>query len=45
MKKLQIALDNAYETVGYKILPVLGDYVTVLADVSDKALSISASIF
>jgi hypothetical protein len=39
MKKLQIALDNAYETVGYKILPVLGDYVTVLADVSDKALN------
>jgi hypothetical protein len=43
MKKLQIALDNAYETVGYKILPVLGDYVTVLADVSDKALNAEKS--
>jgi hypothetical protein len=39
MKKLQIALDNAYEAVGYKLLPVLGDYVTVLADVSAKALN------
>jgi hypothetical protein len=43
MKKLQIALDNAYETVGYKILPVLGDYVTVLADVSDKVLNAEES--
>jgi hypothetical protein len=43
MKKLQIALDNAYETVGYKILPVLGDYVTVLADISDKALNAEES--
>jgi hypothetical protein len=43
MKKLQIALDNAYETVGYKILPVLGDYVTVLADVSDRALNAEKS--
>jgi len=39
MKKLQIALDNTYETVGYKLLPVLGDYVTVLADLSGKALN------
>jgi hypothetical protein len=39
MKKLQIALDNAYEAVGYKLLPVLGDYVTVLADLSGKALN------
>jgi hypothetical protein len=43
MKKLQIALDNAYETVGYKILPVLGDYVTVLADISGKALNAEES--
>jgi hypothetical protein len=39
MKKLQIALDNAYEAVGYKLLPVLSDYVTVLADLSGKALN------
>jgi hypothetical protein len=39
MKKLQIALDNTYEAVGYKLLPVLGDYVTVLADLSGKALN------
>lgn len=39
MKKLQIALDNAYEAVGYKLLPVLGDYVTVIADLSTKAIN------
>jgi hypothetical protein len=39
MKKLQIALDNTYEAVGYKLLPVLGDYVTVIADLSEKALN------
>ena len=39
MKKLQIALDNAYESVGYKLLPVLGDYVTVLNDIASKALN------
>jgi hypothetical protein len=38
MKKLQIALDNAYETVGYKLLPVIGDYATVLADLAGKSL-------
>jgi hypothetical protein len=38
MKKLQIALDNAYETVGYKLLPVIGDYATVLGDLTTKAL-------
>jgi tetratricopeptide (TPR) repeat protein len=38
MKKLQIALDNTYEAVGYRLLPVLGDYVTVLGDLASKAL-------
>jgi hypothetical protein len=38
MKKLQIALDNTYETVGAKLLPVLSDYATVLADFAGKAL-------
>jgi hypothetical protein len=38
MKKLQIALDNTYEAVGYRLLPILSDYVTVLADISGKAL-------
>jgi hypothetical protein len=38
MKKLQIALDNTYETVGAKLLPVLSDYATVLADLAGKAL-------
>ena len=36
MRKLQIALDNTYEAVGYKVLPVLGDYVTVLTDLATK---------
>jgi hypothetical protein len=39
MKKLQIALDNAYEAVGYKLLPVLNDYVTVIGELSDKVLN------
>jgi hypothetical protein len=39
MKKLQIALDNTYEAVGYRLLPVLSDYVTVIADLSGKALN------
>ena len=39
MKKLQIALDNTYEAVGYRLLPVLGDYVTVLNDIASKALN------
>jgi hypothetical protein len=39
MKKLQIALDNTYEQVGYKLLPVLSDYVTVLSDFADKSLN------
>jgi hypothetical protein len=43
MKKLQIALDNTYEAVGYRVLPVLGDYVTVLNDLSGKLLSAETS--
>jgi hypothetical protein len=39
MKKLQIALDNTYEAVGYKLLPIVSDYATVLADLSGKALN------
>jgi hypothetical protein len=39
MKKLQIALDNTYEQVGYKLLPVLSDYVTVLSDFADRSLN------
>jgi hypothetical protein len=39
MKKLQIALDNTYEAVGYRLLPILGDYVTVLGDLADKTLN------
>jgi hypothetical protein len=39
MKKLQIALDNTYEAVGYKLLPIISDYATVLADLSSKALN------
>ena len=39
MKKLQIALDNTYEAVGYKLLPIISDYATVLADLSGKALN------
>jgi hypothetical protein len=38
MKKLQIALDNTYEAVGYRLLPVLSDYVTVIGDLAEKAL-------
>jgi hypothetical protein len=43
MKKLQIALDNTYEAVGYRVLPVLGDYITVLNDLSGKLLSAETS--
>jgi tetratricopeptide (TPR) repeat protein len=43
MKKLQIALDNTYEAVGYRLLPVLGDYVTVLGDLASKALDAEKS--
>jgi hypothetical protein len=39
MKKLQIALDNTYEAVGYKLLPIISDYAVVLADLSSKALN------
>jgi hypothetical protein len=38
MKKLKIALDNTYEAVGYKLLPVIGDYATLLGDLTTKAL-------
>lgn len=38
MKKLEIALDNTYEAVGYRLLPILNDYVTVLGDLSGRAL-------
>ena len=43
MKKLQIALDEAYETVGNALLPVLSDYVIVLGDLAEKALSAEGS--
>jgi hypothetical protein len=43
MKKLQIALDNTYEAVGKRLLPVLGDYVTVLNDIASKALNAEGS--
>jgi hypothetical protein len=43
MKKLQIALDNTYEAVGYRLLPVLNDYVTVLGDIASKALDAEGS--
>lgn len=43
MKKLQIALDNTYEAVGYRVLPVLSDYVTVLNDLSGKLLTAETS--
>jgi hypothetical protein len=43
MKKLQIALDNTYEAVGYRLLPVLNDYVTVLGDLASKALDAEGS--
>ena len=39
LKKLRIAMDNTYEAVGYRLLPVLGDYVTVLGDLASKALN------
>jgi hypothetical protein len=38
MKKLQIALDNTYEAVGYKLLPIISDYSVVLADLASKSL-------
>jgi hypothetical protein len=38
MKKLQIALDNTYEAVGYRLLPIMSDYVTVIGDLAEKAL-------
>lgn len=38
MKKLQIALDNTYEAVGYKLLPIVSDYAQVLADLASKSL-------
>jgi hypothetical protein len=38
MKKLQIALDNTYEAVGYKLLPIISDYAVVLADLAGKSL-------
>jgi hypothetical protein len=43
MKKLQIALDNTYEAVGYRLLPILSDYVTVIGDLSAKALDAEKS--
>lgn len=39
LKKLQIALDETYETVGNAVIPVLDDYVTVLGDLAEKALN------
>lgn len=32
MAKFKIAVDNLYEAVGYQLLPVLGDYVTVATE-------------
>jgi hypothetical protein len=43
MKKLQIALDNTYEAVGYRLLPIMSDYVTVIADLAEKALDAEKS--
>jgi hypothetical protein len=43
MKKLQIALDNTYEAVGYRLLPILSDYVTVIGDLAEKALDAEKS--
>jgi hypothetical protein len=43
MKKLQIALDNTYEAVGYRLLPIMSDYVTVIVDLAEKALDAEKS--
>jgi hypothetical protein len=43
MKKLQIALDNAYETVGYKLLPTVTDYIVVLGELATMTLSADKS--
>jgi tetratricopeptide (TPR) repeat protein len=39
MKKLNIALDETYETVGNALMPVLNDYVTVVNDLAQKTLN------
>lgn len=38
MRKLQIALDEAYETVGNAVIPIMEDYVVVLGDLAEKTL-------
>lgn len=43
LKKLQIALDNTYETIGYALLPVVNDYVVVLGDLAKKTLNAEGS--
>ena len=43
MKKLQIALDNTYETIGYALLPIVNDYVVVLGDLAKRTLEAEGS--
>lgn len=38
MKKLQIALDEAYEKVGNALIPTMEDYIIVLGNLAGKAL-------
>jgi predicted nucleic acid-binding Zn-ribbon protein len=42
MKKLQIAMDNMYEVVGYALLPTINDYVVVLGELARITLSSEA---
>jgi hypothetical protein len=42
MKKLQIAMDNMYEVVGYALLPTVSDYVVVLGELARITLSSEA---
>lgn len=43
MKKLKIALDEMYESVGGALLPVLDDYALVLSDLARKATTAETS--
>jgi len=42
MKKLQIAMDNMYEVVGYALLPTINDYVVVLGELARITLTSEA---
>jgi len=42
MKKLQIAMDNMYEVVGYALLPTVNDYVVVLGELARITLNTEA---